>query len=1271
MPRQPGVEPASNELETVARATLGIDEEPSASVPVFYIPILKEFLTTNPYDVRLILELAQPRNGNSSSTLGGNGFGVATCMEEFCWKDVILSADPERELGGRMDGLGSLSDYRDHCKEEVHLRGRNLRCQQAGITILPPVQMHPQVAAIQESRSSTAGGIPVLPNKSADQSQQPFFHRPGMPSGSGSRLSQQRDSKATPNIVSVNSGLASNSAVFVGSDSDDEVIALSDVQIPPGLRKTSNRNNPIALLDDEDERSDTPSMSTQNVASTSQVGNTGLAIANRHPSRPPVPVASLVQKLSHWRAELQATTVWFKHYQQARGGRNLLVYNLLFRRVFELQGIVAAGGLKPYTSPDPQLLALVPSLATHASKSDPRKQTQQTDKDIIRDYLARANSAAGPSRTSAGPANAVAGPSGATGPFTFPPFRQEALYPPHPQGGYADLLGGIDAAVSALGDGAFYPEDFEDEWDANVRRGPQDLQKFFEDNLKDFSEDVSINEALVKLNMKSPTDKFAEMTITLMPHQILGVSFMIEKEKNEKFRGGILGDAMGLGKTVQAISCMSGNPSPEKKVQTTLIVAPLALLQQWRAEIEGRTTEGAFKVMIYHGSNRTRSTNELKRHDVVLTTYGVLSGEYPKEMKEKRRKKRNQTDSEDDEPKPEVVIRKKGPLFKMKWYRVILDEAHTIRNKNTQAAKAVFELDAVLRWSLTGTLIINSLDDIFSHLHFTSISPSRDWQHFRDSIASRAKRNPKLATKRAHAILRTCMLRRTKDSEVNGKKILTLPEKTISVVELVFTPEERAIYTQVELRARVRFNKFLRQGTVLKNYSVVLVLLLRLRQLCNHPYLLKRKSGEPIDINDLTVSDEDLFGDLDGGHHSTDGDLERAVALMGQDFVDKVQQKMKDKARALGKNADEDEGDDNEDCCPVCFDTFTDERITSCAHSFCAGCLEEIFNAPLRDATDLTDDQVVAGVRKCPCCRQEIERTKIFRADAFLEPRSASEDYESMNEDEGAEKVEVKNEDGEQETRSSTKSGKKRMVRVLILMGNATDAEVQFASDDEDIKEGDRKKGKGKVKEEDAQGINLAQNDEEYGIEDVLPSTKMIAMGDLIDQFYTEDPTQKVLVFSQFTSYISLLGLYLGRKGIPHVSYVGSMNQSARTEAVQQFGNEQNRNGPRIMLISLKCGGTGLNLTRANKVINCDLAWNFATECQAYDRAHRIGQTRPVGVSRLVIRNSVEQRILELQATKQGLADGAMGEGAGGRMGRLGVRELIRLFGGDEEDGGN
>jgi SNF2 family DNA or RNA helicase len=128
-------------------------------------------------------------------------------------------------------------------------------------------------------------------------------------------------------------------------------------------------------------------------------------------------------------------------------------------------------------------------------------------------------------------------------------------------------------------------------------------------------------------------------------------------------------------------------------------------------------------------------------------------------------------------------------------------------------------------------------------------------------------------------------------------------------------------------------------------------------------------------------------------------------------------------------------------------------------------------------------------------------------------------------------------------------------------------------------------------------------------------------------------------VFSQWTRLLDLLEPHLEQAGIRFCRLDG--NTRDREKVVREF---QEPNGPETMLLSLKAGGTGLNLTAADHVFLMDLWWNPAVEQQAADRAHRIGQNRPVFVNRLVARDTVEERILKLQAHKRDLADAALGE---------------------------
>jgi len=176
----------------------------------------------------------------------------------------------------------------------------------------------------------------------------------------------------------------------------------------------------------------------------------------------------------------------------------------------------------------------------------------------------------------------------------------------------------------------------------------------------------------------------------------------------------------------------------------------------------------------------------------------------------------------------------------------------------------------------------------------------------------------------------------------------------------------------------------------------------------------------------------------------------------------------------------------------------------------------------------------------------------------------------------------------------------------------------------------------------------------------------MKRMMESLTSWAKDHPDEKTLIISQWTQCLQLVSDYLTENGFLHVKYQGDMNRQKRDQAVRVFMAKDKAS---IMLMSLKCGGVGLNLTRANRVISIDLGWSEAVESQAFDRVHRLGQLKPVFVQRLVIADTVEDRVLALQERKKNIADGSLGEGTGKKIGRLSVRELANLFGLDARGG--
>lgn len=169
-----------------------------------------------------------------------------------------------------------------------------------------------------------------------------------------------------------------------------------------------------------------------------------------------------------------------------------------------------------------------------------------------------------------------------------------------------------------------------------------------------------------------------------------------------------------------------------------------------------------------------------------------------------------------------------------------------------------------------------------------------------------------------------------------------------------------------------------------------------------------------------------------------------------------------------------------------------------------------------------------------------------------------------------------------------------------------------------------------------------------------LPSSKMEAFASLADELIKNN--HRALVFSQFTKHLSLVQAKLNDMSIPYMYLDGSTPMQERGELVKSF---QQGDAP-LFLISLKAGGLGLNLTAADYVIHLDPWWNPAIEDQATDRAHRIGQQRPVTVYRLVAEGTIEEKIVRLHKTKRALAEGLL-EGADSSA-KLSVEEMLQLL---------
>lgn len=393
------------------------------------------------------------------------------------------------------------------------------------------------------------------------------------------------------------------------------------------------------------------------------------------------------------------------------------------------------------------------------------------------------------------------------------------------------------------------------------------------------------------------------LTCKLLPFQLEGLSWLSGQEKGE-WKGGILADEMGMGKTVQMISLFL---SDRKK--PTLVVAPVVAIMQWRNEIAKYTKD--FKVLVWHGASRDQDSKKLASYDVVLTSYSVMESAYRKEVNGFKRKGN--------------IIKEKSALHAVQWHRVVLDEAHNIKERATNTAKAAFELKSQYRWCLSGTPLMNRVGELYSMIRFLNGDPygyyyckrcpckSLHWMFSDRRSCDKCGHTPMHhvcfwnisilrpiqsegtqlgeggdAFRRLRIMLDKMMLRRTKLERADD---MGLPPRTVVVRKDHFNEEEEDLYDSLYRQGARKFSTYLDAGTVLNNYSNIFTLLTRMRQIACHPDLvLRSKTG--------------------------------------------IQKKL------LG-----DAAEDSIHLCRICAEEATEPIVSKCRHVFCRECVREYLDA--------------------------------------------------------------------------------------------------------------------------------------------------------------------------------------------------------------------------------------------------------------------------------------------------------------------------------------
>ncbi len=374
---------------------------------------------------------------------------------------------------------------------------------------------------------------------------------------------------------------------------------------------------------------------------------------------------------------------------------------------------------------------------------------------------------------------------------------------------------------------------------------------FMTDKEKDrvFGEDEAANSSLWRLRYRNNGQRSYYNVITGKE----------ERAKPAEVLGGILADMMGLGKTLSLlsliVSTLDASEAWSKKKppahtsndeslpllrnsKTTLLVSPLSTIANWEDQIKSHIKPETLSYYIYHGANRCSDIAQLGTYNIVITTYSVVASEFDKRSK----KMKNGAVS---------------PLQQTNWFRIVLDEAHMIREQATRQSKAICALSAQRRWAVTGTPVQNRLDDLGALIKFLRISPFDDKGGFTQFILSPFKNADPEILPKLRLLVDSITLRRLKDR-------IDLPQRHDRIVRLQFDKDEKKLYEMFakDSAQKMRIVASEKQGSLGgKAYVHVLKAILRLRLICAHGKELlgeeDLKIVEGLTMNNAIDLDED------------------------------------------------------------------------------------------------------------------------------------------------------------------------------------------------------------------------------------------------------------------------------------------------------------------------------------------------------------------------------------------------------------------------------
>ncbi|KAF5393242.1 hypothetical protein D9757_000687 [Collybiopsis confluens] len=711
-------------------------------------------------------------------------------------------------------------------------------------------------------------------------------------------------------------------------------------------------------------------------------------------------------------------------------------------------------------------------------------------------------------------------------------------------------------------------------------------------------------------------------------------------------RGGLVGDAMvrvlayhliwhhpsvhlqGLGKTLTmiALTIATKKDIPKDFSNTTLVVVPLSVLSNWEKQIQDHCKPGTLKYCTYYGSSRTQlGPQELAGYDIVFTTYQTIATEHESTRDQPARKKK----------------KIEHALFDVKWKRVVLDEAHQIRNPKTKMSQACCGLQTQRRWAITGTPIVRTSiyfqnpllitarrsmvpeynlhlifrgttdcchKDLGSLLKFLQVCRPLDDEDFFKRLLLRPLKNGMISgAELLKALMAQVCLRRTKEMQDSaGNPLIPLPTLEMIKIPVALSNEARALYDEVERLSSERFQRLMNESTHTVIQSNALSMLTRMRQLALHPALIPRDYLEQLKQNDNIAQPN---------HITVTSEIKQKLQAK---LAEAIEESVDIFSVSLGKSlatavsihthwifSSIKAAIERDPKCPMdrrslsfqdLYDPFPPMDMTQPSFRSQAEEIEE----GIRNAPSAKIEQLIQLLKLTPSGEKSLVFSQFtgFLDKVWFSPLRRSALSSLFSPQIG----EALSEQGIPFIRFDGRMSAKRRQDAIARFSVPLQPDTSVS---------------------------------EFPAAGAAPSrSQRAARNRSHDVQDDDDDGDFAMPSSDYSDFEEGVAVATKSKGKGKAKKV---QPDSELEEEFSSGSIHDPNNPVVMLISLKAGALGLNLVVANNVYLMDPWWQEGIESQAVDRVNRIGQKKRVHVYQLISENTVESKVLDIQDRKKKL----------------------------------